>query len=531
MKLKFHLTALVFLPSIILLSQPVQITEDIIENTFWQDDTIILTTAIKVLPEITLTIQPGTVILGKLGSSLTILGNLQAIGSDALPIVFSALDTFNFHDSTKIDGSWEGLIFSDSLDIQDTSRIQYCIFEYAKAFVREGVKKEGKGGSILLKTHNRLIIKNCFFRNNFANRGGGSISLGENSFALIENSRFEYNQALFHGGAIHSWTNSGPVIENCVFLKNNVISVDTFSGLIRTFGSGGAIACSSGFLGRQPIIRNNLISNNYGIAAIWESCTGIEISGNIISNNYGGGIFNGISRSNSIYFNNTIMNNESDGISLAIRDNVIGRLSIINNCIRNNTGFGRAADIFNAFNHPSPRIYHNNVPGDWSAFGEGNIDVEPNFINPSNVIGISNDEPDVNWALSKTSDLIDAGTTEFIDQLLPETDLSNTPRILNGKIDIGALEYDPSASIENPEDPRNPLNIYPNPFSDLLWLEPKNQNETYQLIITDLNGRLIQNRTIQNTQALNLGHLSQGTYLLTISSNNLPRFSTKIIKQ
>lgn len=60
--------------------------------------------------------------------------------------------------------------------------------------------------------------------------------------------------------------------------------------------------------------------------------------------------------------------------------------------------------------------------------------------------------------------------------------------------------------------------IFPNPTSDILYVECPKLEQNYPFQIMDLTGKILQKGEInQERQALNIGHLSQGTYILKIA--------------
>jgi len=73
-------------------------------------------------------------------------------------------------------------------------------------------------------------------------------------------------------------------------------------------------------------------------------------------------------------------------------------------------------------------ITYSDIEGGYA--GEGNIDQDPLFVAPA--LG--------NFELSDGSPAIDAGTL-IVDPPLPATDLAGNPRIINGKVDMGAYEH------------------------------------------------------------------------------------------
>jgi hypothetical protein len=63
------------------------------------------------------------------------------------------------------------------------------------------------------------------------------------------------------------------------------------------------------------------------------------------------------------------------------------------------------------------------------------------------------------------------------------------------------------------------LNIYPNPVTDVLNVQWKNTNESANLSIRDLSGRLVLSERVANGNAvLDLSNLSSGNYILELQT-------------
>jgi hypothetical protein len=81
-----------------------------------------------------------------------------------------------------------------------------------------------------------------------------------------------------------------------------------------------------------------------------------------------------------------------------------------------------------------PVVSFCNVQGGYE--GEGNIDTDPCFFDPSLGAGIDYEGASATWTLRSCSACINSGTDTF----LPETDLAGGPRIYSDIVDIGAYE-------------------------------------------------------------------------------------------
>jgi len=192
-------------------------------------------------------------------------------------------------------------------------------------------------------------------------------------------------------------------------IANNFITGSPYSGI-----RGGQIVCDNvvsncGGLGIESdgIIERNYIGNNKGSGIIARGSRAI-IRNNLIINNfaeYGAGIY--IYYGNPTIINNTIVGNYAtvQGGGIYKRDG--GILSPMNCIIYDNT-----ASQF-------PNITSNIVP-QFSCVGS-----DPSFISESN------------FRLQKSSSCI--GNGEILP-IVGDTDLDKTPRIIDGKIDIGCYQ-------------------------------------------------------------------------------------------
>ena len=257
---------------------------------------------------------------------------------------------------------------------------------------------------------------------------------------------------------------SSPTISNCKIRENsgrgiqceydsepNIISCEIYNnsqqGIMCYYSSANIYNCH---------IHNN---NNDGISAFTSS--GITVIDCLIEDNSGAGIMSGGS---SLLMNNRILENGDDGIyaigSPVIKNNIItgdnsnssdtgmrlkdlGVDSVIrNNTIVYETGrgiyfIGTPRPVTNCIIQGSDSLYldydtveYSCIKGGYSGSGQGNIDVDPCFVNPD-----AN-----NFHLKEESACIDAGDPNFEPEP-NETDLDGEDRIKFGRVDIGADEF------------------------------------------------------------------------------------------
>ncbi len=222
----------------------------------------------------TLTIEAGVhVIWQNNSSSMLVYGQILAQGTETDSIIFTAAIPLN---------GWKGVRLDSARVTNDTSKFEYCVFEYAIAY---GPYPENAGGAIAAVENGKFIIDHCHFHDNKALQvsgeepSGGAIALWASS-PVIMNSTF-INNISYAGGAIICWKESHAKIENNLFTSNTAIF-------------GGAIFCHES----DPMIKHNLFYDNTagiggGAIDLWINCSPSIINNTIAnneSNDKGGGI-------------------------------------------------------------------------------------------------------------------------------------------------------------------------------------------------------------------------------------------------
>jgi hypothetical protein len=292
------------------------------------------------------------------------------------------------------------------------------------------------GGGIICKSSNPTF-NNILITNNRANNGGGGICL-ENSTPTIINSVISYNNAN-HGSGIKINDSSGPIIDNSI-IKGNIS--ESNGGAITALNSqfylnntivdsnvstswGGGIYCqNSDFTLRNTIMRRNRADR--GGAIYLHFTSNPLIINTLFTENYaddaGGGIYCQ-GNSNPISLNSIFWNNSPDQIYFRWEEEIIqGSVTIANSNLQG----GVNGIITND---------HGTVNGtvNWL---DGNIDVDPLFIDPDNG----------NYNLRDYSLLIGAGIDSIeIDDTwyyAPDTDIEGNIRSNpeGSSPDIGAYE-------------------------------------------------------------------------------------------
>ncbi|MDP8210709.1 MAG: T9SS type A sorting domain-containing protein [Candidatus Stygibacter australis] len=271
-------------------------------------------------------------------------------------------------------------------------------------------------------------------------------------------------------------------------------------------------------------IINNFIHENTGSAlgAAIEllDVMDIEISGNLIANNTSSSLTGGISMTNGFpnVHNNIIVNNTAGTAgAFSIKQNSAPVL--VNNTIANNIGVNGAFLLFNsqptlvncivqsegnifAVIASTPTVLYSCISGGYT--GEGNIDVDPMFVTPSEGYGSDFDGMIANWQLAAGSECIDAGDPNEVYNDLNGTQNDMGAFGWNGFPDYGFTDIDPEDIVPAQVE----LKAYPNPFNPetnigFTLYEPAN----VRLEIYNIKGQMVDLLTDR--------HFDTGTHQIT----------------
>jgi len=284
--------------------------------------------------------------------------------------------------------------------------------------VKETVIDGNQAGSVvtLLGTEDETCILAGFtIRNGTGTWGGdppyvafygggicGSLDMATMPRATIRNNIITGNSAESAGGI----SGCAGVIENCIITGN------------RSTGTSAPNWCGGGIGFCNGIIQNNLIAGNVA------PCGGA------------------ISFSNAVFRNNVVVGNAAPG-------NHGGGLAHLGTSPYTPPGGSISNCIIWGNTSPTgAQVYDSVTPShcciqDWTGGGDGNISLNPQFVDRDGPDDDPNTFEDNDYHLSAASPCIDAGTNE--DWMNGATDLDGNARILLGAfslvVDIGAYEY------------------------------------------------------------------------------------------
>ncbi len=458
-----------------------------IVSGIWDVDTVKVVGDIEVREALSLNISPGVQVIFEGEYFFNIQGAVKAIGSDIHPIVFSIIDTAGFHNDTLPGGGWKNIRLEDIKASVDSTVFSYCHFEYGKAVSADSVY--GYGGALCIRNSDKVSIENCTFYSNYAFYNGGAVYLENASIKLINNN-FENNRCGqtftyygYGGGLCTDW--GQPNIHQNTFTENSSTGI-----------GGGLCVRFSDCMVSHNIFKNNFSALGGGFGILHIASCNFVISNNLFTQNsaefFGAAISNG--DCSPTYVNNTITDNHciGGGGGFYCKDSVVPVL--YNNIIYGNTQFwGEVNQVYLWDLLSQPNFYYNDIEGGkenfygtgGTAFNgeyENNIDENPLF------------EPG-QFSILPESLCVNAGTPDTSGLLIPETDLANNQRIVNGIIDLGAYENQQNVGIKNPGSSKFiGLKISPNPTYGIakLSFEIKENPETIIRVVSALGKEVYQ---------------------------------------
>lgn len=507
--------------SSVMLSQTIFVSGDINSNTTWSADTVKIVGDVTVGSGIVLTVSPGTYIEAQGYFRISVSGRIRAIGTVVDTIIFTVHDTSGFwQDTTSVSGGWAGVRLINNSS-SDTSVFKYCKFLYGKKCDFYG--GDNKGGAIYAINHGALHVANSLFNSNMAassernandgDAAGGAIYCKMVGRVKIEASRFIRNRSFNNGGAVFIDTQCRAEIDDNTFLENvakwwRII----LPSWIVTGGGGGAIYTRAGF-DMHPIISNNACFNNRTVTGVlYTSNMQGGIYNNTICNNEGVGIFDGHMESMINIYNNTVVNNLSfhGGIEIFSKARLYNNIGwgngLYSGDMRDQINVSQATAGFELFNNC---VQFGNG-------GPGMVDQYPEFVDPTNVIGISLMAPDADWSLADSSPCINHGTPDTTGLFIPESDIAGNPRIYGGRIEIGSYEnQNVWVGIADTDQEKNRIIVYPNPGISQLNIE-SDQPVAY-IELMNIYGQVVLQEKIQNgINCVNTEYLPPDIYLFRL---------------
>lgn len=330
----------------------------------------------------------------------------------------------------------------------------------------------------------------------------GGLSIKVKSCNFIDN----YGEKALEIGL--SENNGNALVSHCNFIDNTV----DFNHPEKRYGGGIKASGGSITVSNSLFLRNN----TNAVAAL----------------------FNG----NNYFANCTFIDNslEMTGTGILAFDSKVH----LYNCIEYNNGdYPLQVSNIEEQNPSLLAIYHSLIQNgeesiyvyneDWSTliYDESNIEGDPLFLG-------GDWQP---YNLSENSPCIDAGTMdlpEFIE--IPEYDLAGNPRVVNGLIDMGAYEWNPTVGSHEmyARYLNDSLVLSPNPARDYLNIKLLRKNKQTLTgakgLLLDIQGNIIDEIDMSRseiTYIFSVGELSTGTYFFIYDNGNGFIKSKKVVVQ
>ena len=340
-------------------------------------------------------------------------GAFRGITLDEGETAATRIEGVTFRDG--FDGYWGGAIFCEG----SSPTIVNCVFEENWAVI---------GGAVYVRDSSP-IIRDCRFVDNFGGYGGALFSTWDGDPYLV-NCEFAGNVSLLGGSGATLFAVGLTRLENCVFAEN---WTDADSG---STPEGGALLIETEAVLTNCIFKDNLCQGAGG-AIYMRPGSDLTLMNCVLVHNIaesefadGGGL--GILQSNATVLGCTFLENSAglDGGGIMLRQD--SRLSISNSILWNNTdrhGNSESSQIKNKGLYP--RVRHCCIQNHAGLYGDnGIIGADPLFV----------DAAAGDFHLRADSPCINRGDPSFLP-LPDETDVDGDPRVLLGRVDIGADEF------------------------------------------------------------------------------------------
>lgn len=345
--------------------------------------------------------------------------------------------------------------------IPSSVTITNCTFENNAA--------SGGGGGIFSVLGDGPTLKDCIFTwnsggsvvtensANYAFGGGGGMYNSDNSPTLT-NCTFIDNYAPTEGGGMYNGRNN-PTLTNCTFVEN---SAYTGGGMYNSSSNATLTNCI--FTANSTNERGGGMENTHSNLTLTH-CT---FSGNSAYNDFWGSYGGGI---NSLGDDIIILTNCTFAQNFALRGNALSDYNLdpsdikLINCILWDGGGAIWHHSWDPAYDSTITITYSNIQGGWP--GEGNIDIDPIFVNPGiwanvndpNIIVDPNDPNAVwidgdyhlksqagRWDTISKSWLVDDVTSPCIDAGDPMSLVEDEPETNGGIINMGAYGGSSQAS-------------------------------------------------------------------------------------
>jgi len=515
-----------------------------------------------------LTIQPGVEVNFQGYYKLTVLGQLDAIGTETDSIFFTT-------DNQAI--GWHGIRLGQSIGGSVTpadgiSNFSYCRIEYGKTTNAD--YPDNHGGAIVMISSNAVLnncvfadntslpgegmggaiyaintgsvsetltsFTNCSFLRNVGYSEGGAIKFTSDFNTEITNCQFIDNSTSYGGGAIMFYSVVDTKMTNCLFVNNS--SSYANGGAIETLGSGNTL-----FFENCTMVDNEAVNGSGGAAALYYA--DVSFVNCIVYNNLsqydddnvyvdaGGGSAT-VNYCNIIMpqYNTTGTNNIETDPLFVDANNGDYHLQGISLCIDAGTDIGlpfvgTAPDMgcyeYGQINTPyvvtfSPNINEINVDLNATVTVTFNEDITVSDLSTIDIKDVSNvSVTGISAILEADNRTITISHSDFVENMVytvifPENSVENSDLVANN---LESWSFT-TKTIDNIDEQYSEIQVYPNPTSSYVHVQSFNSN-IQNIVLMDLTGKILQN--VSNplaSQTLDLGDYQSGVYFLRIETNN-----------
>nr|WP_293844583.1 immunoglobulin domain-containing protein [uncultured Arsenicibacter sp.] len=439
-----------------------------------------------------LTGPSGTTLTGDLGggiNSVHVINNPESLSLTASAVLDGFVIT-----GGKATGSGNSFYGGGIYNGKASPAIRNCLFAGNAA---------GSGGA-MYNTGNSPVISNCSFASNTAIVDGGAIYNNDNNTVTIQNCSFHNNSAI-NGGVIYNNNNSAAIIQTCSFHNNSAanggaiysvsspalsISACSFQhnsapnggALCNTGGSPTIIGCS--FQHNSSSHGGAIQNNNTNASPTVINCL---FSDNSASED-GGAINNDFECSPKL-INCVFQKNNASNRGGAVYNMMVSHPEFINCSFSGNIAMNQGDVIFNSgssatlensivFGHSGTVAFRttNDIDGNGGQINArfclletSSVSSEQFFQTDCLTTTTSPFASTASVALSVSSSAINAGNPQsqtvanppYSATNLPVTDQAGNPRIRDGRVDMGALEYTPCATPQFVQQPASGSAICP----------------------------------------------------------------------
>ncbi|QDV68641.1 Serine-aspartate repeat-containing protein D precursor [Rosistilla carotiformis] len=246
------------------------------EDTTWSlaDSPVRVTGDVLVFPDTTLSIDPGVVVLFDSGTRLTVRGHLDAVGTDAAPILLTSSS------ATPAMNDWNGIQLENT--IGGTAELGFVALEYANTAFQVSCCTN----SIIPAT-----ISDSTFRHNslvFGGYSGGDVevfrSLFENNTTVSGGADRTFYDSIFRNNVTALYDADRHTIVNSLF-ENNDVAISAHASTLVEYSTitGNRIGVTAPAYNGPNLRYNNITANEIGIELTAQFSTAIATN-NIFDN-------------------------------------------------------------------------------------------------------------------------------------------------------------------------------------------------------------------------------------------------------